>query len=74
MIKVSAPEGAFSIVLEFKGYDIVFFSIPDTETDLMCDMRVFLDGKDVSNDFFLKNSEPTADILYEVMRKIEQSS
>mgnify|MGYP003305331713 CR=1 FL=1 len=51
MIKVSAPEGAFSIVFEFKGYDIIFFSVPDTDTEMMCDMRVFKDGKDVSSEF-----------------------
>lgn len=73
MIKVSAPEGAFSIVFEFKGYDIIFFSVPDTDTEMMCDMRVFKDGKDVSSEF-TEILEPNADIVYDIMRKIDQKS
>jgi len=53
MIKVSsAPGEVFSINIEYKGHNVLMVGIPIDDSDLYdCDMKVFKDDVDVSEQF-----------------------
>lgn len=72
MIKISAPEGPFSLMISHKGYEIVFFALPDGE-EMECDLKVFKNEIDVSN-LFEESGErltPDSKTLYNILHQIE---
>jgi hypothetical protein len=73
MIKISAPEGPFSLMISHKGYEIVFFALPDGE-EMQCDLKVFKDEEDVSKKFDESGQlTPDSETLYNILHNIENS-
>lgn len=68
-----APDGPFSLILNYRGYDIVLFSLPKDENNMDCDLKIFKDEVDVTKDIF-PEPEPNSETLYEIMKKIDQMS
>lgn len=71
MIKVMAPDGPFSIIINFKGYDIVLFSLPNSDGDMDCDLKIFKNEIDVTNDV-IKNPEPNSNTLNEIFKVLDE--
>jgi len=72
MIKISAPDGPFSLFITHKGYDIILFGLPDNN-QMACDLKVFRDQIDVTNIFDDSGMiTPNSENLYKIFRKIEE--
>lgn len=67
-IKVSAPEGPFSLDIEFNGHNVIFAGIPQDD-HIACTLKVFKDTEDVTANF-INNPEPNAESLFKILQEI----
>lgn len=73
MIKLSAPEGPFSLIFNFKKHDIVLFGLPDDE-DMQCDLKVFKEDVDISHQFDSTGKiNPDTENLFMILNKINEN-
>jgi len=74
MIKLSAPDGPFSMIISYKGFDIIFFGIPEGE-EFQCDLKVFKGELDITKEFDVSGMiVPDSENLYSIMSKIDRNT